>query len=283
MSHTDSSGGFRIRVDVTNPGQFFACCGLLELIEKIAPGVESVFEGNHFRVFSGVSLRDTLETLRSVQLGGSESENREEKDESTTQTGEAIDESSLGDAPIEILAPVSLRLDWWNGNALKTWAGSMQPRAIFLAMCGAVDPNAIDPFDQRTVVYNPAPAQTAISDGKEKLKKREPFYFDARRTPSSSDLDIGFSTNRLKMETLAYPAVEALCFIGLQRSRPSLAGKRFTYHTWHRSLPAILSSAACSGGYPEAATPFEFLLHYRTKYMKAFLSAKPIRSEYNIK
>src|SRR5690606_3105154 len=129
---------------------------------------------------------------------------------------------------------------WWQEKSLKTWAGSMQPRAIFLAMCGAVDPNATDPFNQRTVVYDPTPQKEGTGSRKKKRKKREPFYFDARRSPSSSDLDIGFSTNRLKMETLAYPAVEALCFIGLQRSRPSVEGKKLTYRVWKRPLPALL-------------------------------------------
>lgn len=267
--------GFRIRVDVTNPGQFFACCGLLELVERIAPGAESCFEGSHLCVSSSVSLRSVLDALHSIKLANGETRDFPEGDNSDTESKSENDEAGSGDAPIEISAPVSLRLDWWKEKGLKTWAGSMQPRAIFLAMCGAVDPDAVDPLNQRTVVYDPVLEQTGIGSRKKKRDKREPFYFDARRSPSSSDLDIGFSTNRLKMETLAYPAVEALCFIGLQRWRPSIAGKKLTYHVWHRQLPAILSAAACSGGFPDVTVPFEFLMHYRTKYMKAFLSAKP--------
>src|SRR6266545_794451 len=32
-----------IKVDVTNPGQFFACCGLLELADRLWPGAEGYF------------------------------------------------------------------------------------------------------------------------------------------------------------------------------------------------------------------------------------------------
>jgi len=270
---TAANPGFRVRVDVTNPGQFFACCGLLEIAERIAPGTESVFEGDQFRVLSNVTLQGVLNALRAIRL--SESPSKLGKAEESP--GEAESESSSGDAPIEIIAPFSLQLDWWIGNPLKTWAGSMQPRAILLAMCGAIDPDSPDPLNQRTVVFDPVSEGVAGSRRGSKPKKREPFYFDARRAPNSSDLDIGFSTNRLKMETLAYPAVEALCFIGLQRSRPSASNGKFTYRTWHRPLPAILSAAACSGGYQDFTTPFDFLLHYRTKYMKAFLSSKPIK------
>ena len=35
----------RVKVDVTNPGQFFACCGLLELADRLWPGVEGWFDG----------------------------------------------------------------------------------------------------------------------------------------------------------------------------------------------------------------------------------------------
>ena len=34
----------RIRVDATNPGQFFACCGLLELAARLRPGAFGCFE-----------------------------------------------------------------------------------------------------------------------------------------------------------------------------------------------------------------------------------------------
>ena len=34
----------RITVDPTNPGQFFACCGLLELADRLWPGAEGWFE-----------------------------------------------------------------------------------------------------------------------------------------------------------------------------------------------------------------------------------------------
>ena len=33
---------FQVRVDPTNAGQFFACCGLLELANRLWQGVESL-------------------------------------------------------------------------------------------------------------------------------------------------------------------------------------------------------------------------------------------------
>ena len=39
-----------VSVDVTNPGQFFACCGLLELADRLWPGAEGWFEDSTFGI-----------------------------------------------------------------------------------------------------------------------------------------------------------------------------------------------------------------------------------------
>src|SRR5688572_21502685 len=38
----------QIPVDLTNPGQFFACCALLELADRLRPGAEGWFTGESF-------------------------------------------------------------------------------------------------------------------------------------------------------------------------------------------------------------------------------------------
>ena len=40
----------RVNVDPTNPGQFFACCGLLELADRLAPGTEGWFAKDRFEL-----------------------------------------------------------------------------------------------------------------------------------------------------------------------------------------------------------------------------------------
>src|SRR6266446_8889478 len=42
MSHAPEAA-IRVRVDPTNPGEFFACCGLLELSERLWDGAEGWF------------------------------------------------------------------------------------------------------------------------------------------------------------------------------------------------------------------------------------------------
>ena len=49
-----------ITVDLTNPGQFFACCGLLEIADRLWPGAEGWFDEPNFCIEGGDNLRDIL-------------------------------------------------------------------------------------------------------------------------------------------------------------------------------------------------------------------------------
>src|SRR5262245_54537618 len=63
MSANADEPNIRIKVDLTNPGQFFACCGLLELADRLWPGAEAWFEGRDFCLKADGSLRSILTTL----------------------------------------------------------------------------------------------------------------------------------------------------------------------------------------------------------------------------
>ncbi len=112
--------------------------------------------------------------------------------------------------------------------------------------------------------------------------KKEPFYFDANRGPNSDARDVGFSTNDLRLETLAAPAAEFLTLVGLQRTipEPSPSGDRlFDYHLWHKPVPLALLAAAINGFTDARPQPaFRFESWYRTSQRKhkAFLPAKPL-------
>lgn len=47
---TQPRSNINVNVDVTNPGQFFACCGLLELADRLWPGAEGWFENLGFSI-----------------------------------------------------------------------------------------------------------------------------------------------------------------------------------------------------------------------------------------
>ncbi|WP_437590413.1 hypothetical protein [Sorangium sp. So ce1000] len=248
---------FRVLVDVTNPGQFFACCGLLELATRLAGDATGHFEGGHFIVAAECTLSGLLDRWTSTRLV-------------------QVDPEDDASSPIHVQAPFDLRLDWWRdedagGRDLKVWAGSMKSVRIAQAMVASLrDPelHAEDLFDRGLIVYDPD----------EPTKKVEPFYFDARRAPNAHSRDVGFSPNDLKMTTTAFPAVEALCLVGLQRCRPAPTEQKlvFTYRTWRTPLPITIAAPVVSTAVPTAGTRkyrFENWFRSGQKKHKAFRSA----------
>src|SRR5262249_50375474 len=100
------------------------------------------------------------------------------------------------------------------------------------------------------------------------------------------NLDIGFSTDAQKIETLSFPSVEFLCLIGLQRFRPQeVRGNRdrtYRYQTWTQTTPlepAIAAAVASGAVSVHGGQSYSFRLLFRTKYLKGFLPATPLRGD----
>jgi CRISPR-associated protein Csx14 len=258
---TKPEANIRVKVDPTNPGQFFACCGLLELADRLWEGARGWFERREFCVSTGGALAETIQRITDVELV-------------------QLDPSDSTASAVEIRLPTRpLRLDWWRddfagGKELKVWAGTMEStriaRAMQRAMCDRRFHNT-ELFDVGVIAYDPGnPA-----------KKVEPFYFDTRRGPNAHSRDVGFSPNDLQMTTTAFPAVEFLCLVGLQRCLPAKTAtpRIFEYHTWSNPIPPLLCPVAVCGCIPSSgAQGYRFENWYRTgqRKHKAFRSAIPI-------
>ncbi|MDP1796631.1 MAG: hypothetical protein Q8K78_04085, partial [Planctomycetaceae bacterium] len=67
---TNPEPNIRVQVDVTNPGQFFACCGLLELADRLWPGAEGWFteEASVFQITRAGSLLELLDAITNLTL-----------------------------------------------------------------------------------------------------------------------------------------------------------------------------------------------------------------------
>lgn len=252
-----SEAHISVRVDPTNPGQFFACCGLLELADRLWGGSESWFDNSAFYlrpltpIKRPVSIGDLVRTIAETAL-------------------QPIDPANETSSPILIGAPFNLRLDWWEderagGAQLKVWAGSMRGLRIARAM--------------QTVLACEEEAQTAslldygvvVRDPDQPDNKVEPFYFDARRGSNALPIDIGFSPDSLQMTNIAYPAVEFLCLVGLQRFRPVQTANRrvFEYQTWSLPLAASIAPVAIAGMILDSgARAFQFENAFRTDQRK---------------
>ncbi|RCS55774.1 type I-U CRISPR-associated protein Cas8c [Bremerella cremea] len=248
-----------VDVDVTNPGQFFACCGLLEIADRLWPGAEGWFEDSAFCIDAEGTLSELWCAIVDAEL-------------------DALDPGDETASPMRLGAPIDLTLDWWKdehagGRMLKVWAGSMRGVRIAQSMKAAIANVAkqVSPFDYSAVVYDPDNTK----------KKVEPFYYDARRGWNAQPIDIGFSPDSLKMISAAYPAVEFMCLVGLQRFRPRQTKQRrvFEYRTWRTPLSPSLAAAVASGVMPLAAdVSYRFENAFRTdqKKHKAFLPATPL-------
>lgn len=313
----------RIPVDVTNPGQFFACCGLLELAARLWPGTTGRFIDNHFEI-AGVPDRTTsltiIKRLHNVGLAGAltpelksdldqlETEKRKAKKEGRSLTAERETRRKqlgglLRSGRVIIGQPFDLDMDWWQADSdevPKPWAGSMQVQrvaAAALAECirAFSQPR---PFDYACVLRptDVEEADDAESEGEEE-GKAEPFYFDCTRGSNAHPVDQGFSANKLsvwrdgprgksgkikrkqvKMESAAFPAVELLALIGLQRFRPRPTDRPrvFEYCAWTVALPPCAAVAAACGLLPGVGGDlYRFENAFRTdqRRLKGFLPA----------
>lgn len=263
---TEPTPSITVAVDPTNPGQFFACCGLLELADRLWPNAEGWFSesGREFKIACEGMLPQLVEAIATAEL---------------THTRP----DDLYSSPFVVGNPFrALSVDWWESDQtgakdLKVWAGTMESYGIARAMQHAMRDERFrhpDLFDVGMVVMNP----------EDPGKKKEPYYYDARRAPNAHSRDVGFSANDLALTSTAFPAVEFLCLVGLQVARPAFTDELriYDYFTWPVPLPTNLLLATTSGTLGlGGACGYRFENWFRTcqKKHKAFRSAIPLPSK----
>jgi CRISPR-associated endonuclease/helicase Cas3 len=276
-----------INVDTANPGQFFACCGLLEIADRFWPGAKGWFEKRQFHMTCDGTLSMALDSLADCQITNTMTECEKARLKEISDwsgadrkkaPGVEAEYKALGklvrEAPIVLPNPIGLIIDWFTddvagGARFKTWAGQQSVLTIATSM-------------------NEALKDTAWRNaGCLSFSARRcglPFNFDSDLGGQGGAIDTGFSFDPLagnaltRIETTARPALELLAFIGLQRFRPREVNgqNRFVYSAWDRPLPIEVAMPAACGVLPTAgADRFEFRLLYRTKYLKSFLPAIP--------
>jgi CRISPR-associated protein Csb3 len=257
---SDAATPIVVNVDPCNPGQFFACCGLLELADRLWPGADGCFsdDGRTFRITTtdkDATLEQLLQAVLAAPLQQLEKEN-------------------CGTSPLFLADRFQLRLDWWNdteagGSDFKTWAGRMEVVTIARAMHKAI---------ARAIPLGPNVFQLAevIPDADNPRKSVAPFQLDSTRGGAAQNLDIGFSPDVQGIDVTSSPSVEFLCLIGLQRFRPVRKpdAREYHYTAWTTPLPPQAASAAACGF--AAGRRYEFRMLFRTKYLKGFLPATPI-------
>jgi CRISPR-associated protein Csx14 len=241
---------YRIPLDPRNPGQFFACCGLLELSEMAAPGAEAAFEeaGTAFVLNTAAPLPP-----QGLMLG-----------EQPSLDGAAYDATL---EPLDILfSGHTLTLDWWLNDThtgkspLKTWGGPQTPRRVLGELLRLLD------YSVPLGGLFDAAAYTTTR-----------FGVDARSAWDA--LDVGYSPNELRQkDAITFPWVEVLAVVGLEGLRPTEQRRgRYRYSTWKSPLPLVAARAACAAPWPGlAARVFEFSIAIRGQGYKTFLFAEGV-------
>jgi len=243
---------FSVQVDASNPGQFFACCGLLEVAHRLSSTkpcsatVEGWFESDRFHVSCpSPEANDALTNLIQVAAG----------------CPAAAIEVNGGDhkvAPVHLAQPLDLRLDWWLGTGnsatrFKTWAAnatSLQMYKKWLEpLRGLLAEVSKDPSLVLTV-------STLIQGS---------YGFDS--SLGWNALDLGFSLNEhdnLRLLPLR-PAVELFGAIGLERFRPlyDQDGDLVEYRTWRVPLTVVAAAPIVNG-----ALTYPFSIRFRSKFVK---------------
>jgi hypothetical protein len=221
-----------VRVDVTNPGQFFACCGLLEVAHRLwrKGGVESWFADSRFWLARTDGQPASMAELVNAVI---------ECDRQPVP----IDDRKTD--PIQLGDPIGIQLDWWrqrdgSTNLFKTWAANATSLQMFTKWqaplrrgLGSINAQAED------MLY--------LSD-----RVQGSYGFDSDLGWDA--LTVGFSLNEHSdlRRLPTRPAVELFGAIGLQRFFPNFdeRAQSVCYSAWHLPLTAPVARAAVLGLVP---------------------------------
>lgn len=279
-----------VALDLTNPGQFFACCGLLEVADRCWPGSEGWFDGDLFKLrTTAASLSEIISPLGRCRIANTMTASqlmrlerlsglsRKERSAAPSFDEEKKSLEALRrESPILLTGDISLRIDWFaddvaGGSRFKTWAGQQSVLDIATAMHQGLRQGASEGL------------WTSVRGA------GLPFNFDSDLGSQGSPLDIGFSFNPLRaseatrIRETCKPALEFLCFVGLQRFRPSnrvSRESRFVYSAWKTPLlPTVASAVVCGALRVGNEAVFEFSMLYRSDYLKSFLPAVGFQGE----
>lgn len=254
MSNPDPN--ITIPVDLTNPGQFFACCGLLELADRLWPGAEGWFESKSNFVliapgrtsiepllkkvigcaFVPLLPENELTELRHLSKRKSELKARKKALPKADEAHRKALNSKRIVAGFRLCQPFNLRVDWWqldgcDANHLKTWAGQQAIAEIAEDMKASLEMTT-------TTELLECEKRIVRKDGG---KARAPLSFDSGRAGTAQD--IGYSADNVGQPIACCLWTEFLALVALQRfSLKPDAKEVFTFHAW--SVPLSVSVAA---------------------------------------
>jgi len=263
MSNTEPS--IRINVDVTNPAQFFACCGLLELADRLWPREEAAgsfsvprFQRSLFTISAQVPLssstlvkllinskRAAVESYQPIR--GSDGKPVKDAKKTEPVLLRCKDNSSCKD--------FSLRLAWWldeltgTQTRFKTWSAHNSAEGLIANLSNQIN---ADKITDANLLHQRAGMTSRL---------------DLDPRSSWNTLDTGFSPNDQHLLVDTYPATELLAAIGLETFRPSRLDDNYVYAMWSNPLPVMVARPAASGNLDiHGITRYSFAVASRGKF-----------------
>jgi CRISPR-associated protein Csx14 len=137
--------GFTVSVDLRNPGQLFACCGLLEAADRLWRDealVAGRFDGDHFHVSAPRDLDALLGWLLQAEVKYVEKQMKPVRRSNVGRVEFTYDGSGGDPAVLEWPDGWTWRLNSWSGEdygrtRLKTFAGQIKgPRSSPICLTG---------------------------------------------------------------------------------------------------------------------------------------------------
>ena len=246
----DRPGSFHVNVDVANPGQFFACCGLLELAERVWGEAYACFDRSNFHIETMVakaSLKRLIAYCLCVHFSGLSLDDWPQEEARQGGGGKYI-----RIAPVRCTTRTAagrrshLMLSWWlyhDGEVdqrLKIWT-SAQSALGLLRTAHEAAKSAETPENDADLFDRDATCDAGV--------------YEADPRTSWDALSLGYSLEvanqgRAADETIRlvrYPFVNFLAMIGLQRFRPRIDDSGImSYGVWDQRLPPNLAAAVAA-------------------------------------
>lgn len=266
MNNTQPEATVTITVDLYNPGEYFACCGLLELAHRLTKScgrvlgwfenvddLLSYFSVSAFKDGVPLTLAEIVGSLKECEISTTNSESKE--------------------GPVLLGVPFNIILDWRSAfpqsKMIKTFAGNQNLLKIVRTLQQAIQEISDNEFVGSELLGIRKPTSGAIT------------AFDVEKAEDA--IDAGFSMDVQKGRLFRHSRVflELFALIGSQRFCPRQGEERLEriYFAWQIPLSASLASITVSRHIPAIpAKGYSFKMYEREasgKY-KGFSTARKL-------
>jgi CRISPR-associated protein Csx14 len=270
-----------IPVDLFNPGQVFACLGLLESADVLFGNAQGKFDWNNgdtatFTLCADAEkspIKEILSFIRDANVSAvSPRSDILERDGGTTSFALGIHPCKISDDKGKIRsALLPIRLSMGDRELpVDSWTDFDSGRELLQLWTATNGNSAFVRFSKLHVAYKAALSTSANWESDPfnlPATVAANFRLELRRNWTA--INLGFSPDKINkatgcvpIELLTYPIVEVLAAIGLNHARPSKVTKlEWAYSVWGVPLPPSFARAAVGGKLlPDVCRQFRMVL-----------------------